>query len=155
MRDKILSMCPHNYYKCIAFWPHVYSVRLISFAVDIPPALVFWEDGHLAIILVDQHNHNNHSNCGKGGQNRLESPNWSVRTCSNKSDNEGLVCTGTLVSFVEKKSLFWGRYTSIFTHNSTNGTQSLLFTAIFKDRQHPFILTSIANIPSYTQLYIR
>ncbi len=88
------------HYNCIAFWPLVYSNRLISFAFDIPPTLVFESNGHLAIILVDQYIHNNHSNCGKGGQNRLESPNWSVGTCSNKSDNEGLVCAGTLVSAV-------------------------------------------------------
>ncbi len=50
--------------------------------------LVFESNGRLVIFLVDQYNHNNHFNCGKGGQNRLESPNWSVGTCSKKSDNE-------------------------------------------------------------------
>ncbi len=81
----------------------------------------------MTITLVDQHNHNNHSNCGKGGQNRLESPNWSVGTCSNKSDTEGLVCTGTLVSAVEK-SLFFGALYLYIQPYSTNGTQSLLLT---------------------------
>ncbi len=41
---KLLSMSPHNYYKCIAFWPHIYSDRLIGFAGEIRwQTLVFWE----------------------------------------------------------------------------------------------------------------
>ncbi len=55
-----------RYYQVVALYQKIIYFEIIYFE----------SNGRLAIVLVDQYNHNNHFNCGKGGQNGQESPKW-------------------------------------------------------------------------------